>query len=642
MSLVLLEASSDDVYSRDAKLLRDVQAQDDALVAQLVHLASQHHTSEYNRLKFGPEGAPLAYVPYSIQVPDQVRAWQTYQAKSACQRAWWHCSSEATAIPPVESVDSGQPERSSSTQSTSRATRLKRTGRSVNLRDSETVVSPVVTRQHLPTSADPNTERSDPKTSDSHPLNCSPMIPFTYLHIISTRLVRADEQSPVMFDLPSIYHLNRIISYPPPLETLHTLSSSGTRDNIPSIPPSSNPLPSTGYSLTPGITQKPSKSGPSTWANSAFYRAFHSSPVAKHIKLAKRNMSLPDWTAVIAKAAPPPVELPPTPPRRSANALGDRPKSAGAPKRDRPESQAHPRHPADTHHGHMFSTCRPISPIPDVPTRPAQSNHVTLGNIYLSSCPGKKVRLDGAVNGRAKICRDLRQDLERIRQFGIQCIVCCLDDEELEFLGVPWAEYSSITNSLGMDILRLPIPEFLAPACVRTFDAELGRLTECYILQGRPVLVHCRGGIGRAGLVACCLMLRLGLCGWLHDSEDIHERNDREEDTPSQPSDDSRDPSARCAPPLIGRCPSTSTSTSANSDVEPAYARDLGLEDDETTPPLVVRADILRLLERVIGVVRARRSPKAIETYEQVKFLADYVEHLQGRRCMPLPSSDTP
>lgn len=30
----------------------------------------------------------------------------------------------------------------------------------------------------------------------------------------------------------------------------------------------------------------------------------------------------------------------------------------------------------------------------------------------------------------------------------------CLDDEELELLGVPWAEYSSTADELGLDVLR--------------------------------------------------------------------------------------------------------------------------------------------------------------------------------------------
>lgn len=45
------------------------------------------------------------------------------------------------------------------------------------------------------------------------------------------------------------------------------------------------------------------------------------------------------------------------------------------------------------------------------------------GNLCLSSCPGKKVRLSGPVRGRATIDRDLDLDFERMRMFGITTLV---------------------------------------------------------------------------------------------------------------------------------------------------------------------------------------------------------------------------
>lgn len=207
-----------------------------------------------------------------------------------------------------------------------------------------------------------------------------------------------------------------------------------------------------------------------------------------------------------------------------------------------------------------------------------------LGNLYLSSCPGKKVRLNGPVKGKCGVCRDLRMDLQRVKDFGIACVVCCLDDEELELLGVPWTYYSATADEVGLDVLRIPIPEGLTPSSVSDFDAQLTKLIKSYTLIGVNVLVHCRGGVGRAGLVACCWMLKLGLCGGTESS-------------------------ASTAPEDL---PIT----------EPQAA--------ETTLP--VRKETMQLIERVITVVRRRRSPKAVETYEQVRFLVDFGEY--QRRAM--------
>lgn len=53
------------------------------------------------------------------------------------------------------------------------------------------------------------------------------------------------------------------------------------------------------------------------------------------------------------------------------------------------------------------------------------------GNFYLSSCPGKKVRIGAppVKGGRSGICRDLMMDLQRAKDEGVRLIVCCLDDQ---------------------------------------------------------------------------------------------------------------------------------------------------------------------------------------------------------------------
>jgi len=89
---------------------------------------------------------------------------------------------------------------------------------------------------------------------------------------------------------------------------------------------------------------------------------------------------------------------------------------------------------------------------------------------------------------------------------------------------------------------------------------------------------------GRAGLVACCWMLKLGLCGWIVPTL---------EDTISYPVCENGDDVVK------------------------------------------VHKGTLELVERVIGVVRRRRSVKAIETYEQVRFLVEFVEYLKVASAIP-------
>ncbi|PPQ89545.1 hypothetical protein CVT25_012217 [Psilocybe cyanescens] len=228
---------------------------------------------------------------------------------------------------------------------------------------------------------------------------------------------------------------------------------------------------------------------------------------------------------------------------------------------------------------------RPTFASPTPPTEPTSyyglsSQHIQadsplmIGNFFLSSCPGKKVRLDGPIKGRNGVCRDLETDMKRMKELGVRCVICCLDDTELEFLGVPWPEYERGAKKIGIDILRLPIPEGLPPLSPASLDVHLVDLIHRYTLQGFPILAHCRGGVGRAGLIACCWMIRLGLCG-----------------------------------SIIPNSPEGSTDNLAQ--------------------------DVLSFVETVISLVRRRRSMKAIETYEQVKFLVEYVEYLCYRLRTP-------
>lgn len=46
-----------------------------------------------------------------------------------------------------------------------------------------------------------------------------------------------------------------------------------------------------------------------------------------------------------------------------------------------------------------------------------------LGNLLLSSCPGKRLRMEGPVKGRGPVCRDLATDLRRIKNEGVGCLV---------------------------------------------------------------------------------------------------------------------------------------------------------------------------------------------------------------------------
>jgi ADP-ribosyl-[dinitrogen reductase] hydrolase len=129
-----------------------------------------------------------------------------------------------------------------------------------------------------------------------------------------------------------------------------------------------------------------------------------------------------------------------------------------------------------------------------------------LGRIGLTLCPGKydPHAMSGAWD------RDLARDLDAIHDWGAAAVVTLVKPEELTLLGV---------ERLGEEVLHrnmlwfhLPIADGSIPG-VR-FEREwviAGEEIRSILRRGSDVLVHCRGGLGRAGTIASRLLVELGM-----------------------------------------------------------------------------------------------------------------------------------
>lgn len=67
-----------------------------------------------------------------------------------------------------------------------------------------------------------------------------------------------------------------------------------------------------------------------------------------------------------------------------------------------------------------------------------------------------------------------------------------------------------------------------------------------------------------------------------------------------------------------------------------AWDFDGQLSADRLMHEYQIPADSLELLERVVYIIRRQRSVKAIETYEQVRFLLEFIEHLRSADAQAL------
>lgn len=89
-------------------------------------------------------------------------------------------------------------------------------------------------------------------------------------------------------------------------------------------------------------------------------------------------------------------------------------------------------------------------------------------------------------------------DMKKLRSLGIICVISLLEtDYEIE---PQWA------NGLRMQYERFPIEDFGVP----TFEL-VQQILDYIDARTEPVYVHCFMGLGRAGTIAACYLVRGGM-----------------------------------------------------------------------------------------------------------------------------------
>lgn len=140
-------------------------------------------------------------------------------------------------------------------------------------------------------------------------------------------------------------------------------------------------------------------------------------------------------------------------------------------------------------------------------THPLRVDELRVGNgrLGVTFCPGKK---GDSVHGEAWN-RDLDLDMDAIKSWGARAVLTLIETSEFEMLSV-----TGLGKAVGdRDIdwhwfpvrdLDVPPPETMERW--RALSPKLHRILE----RGGRVLVHCRGGLGRAGTMAALLLIERG------------------------------------------------------------------------------------------------------------------------------------
>ena len=117
------------------------------------------------------------------------------------------------------------------------------------------------------------------------------------------------------------------------------------------------------------------------------------------------------------------------------------------------------------------------------------------GKLYLHSMPGRYEKLS--------------RSFQEVKKLSIDQILSLVSMEETEQKSPFYAEAIK-TNDMPCEYLAYPITDAGVPDdhhdFARFVEEAAGRLRE-----RKRLLIHCSGGIGRTGTMACCILIALGL-----------------------------------------------------------------------------------------------------------------------------------
>ena len=143
-------------------------------------------------------------------------------------------------------------------------------------------------------------------------------------------------------------------------------------------------------------------------------------------------------------------------------------------------------------------------------SHPLQIDWITsdlfVGRIGITLCPGKyqPISWSGGWN------RDLEVDISAIEDSGATTVVSLVEDTEMKKLRVQGLGKAILAHNLNW--IHLPFEDTTAPDedWVQDFDLVAPSIIAS-IMKGESIVVHCKGGLSRAGTVVALLLQELGI-----------------------------------------------------------------------------------------------------------------------------------
>jgi protein-tyrosine phosphatase len=122
--------------------------------------------------------------------------------------------------------------------------------------------------------------------------------------------------------------------------------------------------------------------------------------------------------------------------------------------------------------------------------------------------------IEGPWNGRLAIMPRPRggnwldDEIQSLRRYGVELVISLLTVEEQSDLNL--SDELTLCVGNGIEFVSFPIEDRSVPSSEADFSKLVIKLAN-QLTNGKKVAVHCRQGIGRAALVAICVLIASGM-----------------------------------------------------------------------------------------------------------------------------------
>ncbi len=112
-----------------------------------------------------------------------------------------------------------------------------------------------------------------------------------------------------------------------------------------------------------------------------------------------------------------------------------------------------------------------------------------------------------AMMARPRAGEWLQQEIEGLKRLKIDCLVSLLEPSEVSELGLSQESQLCVENQI--EFLNFPIRDRGVPLSIEATDVLVKALIS-KLNHSLGVAIHCRAGIGRTGIIAGCVLSKLG------------------------------------------------------------------------------------------------------------------------------------